>query len=73
MRGKGVVVVAWQAKSRGSVADETAYLLHYPLRDFPPLMLCTGHAGITLSNAPAMSSDSSIATSSLFCHVAWIC
>ncbi len=35
MRGKGVGIVAWQAQSRGSVADETAYPLHYPLRNSP--------------------------------------
>ncbi len=32
MRGKGVSVVAWQAQSRGSVADEAAHPFHYPLR-----------------------------------------
>ncbi len=35
MGGKGVGVVALHAQSRGSVADETAYPLHYPLRNFP--------------------------------------
>jgi hypothetical protein len=32
MRGKGVTVVAWQAQSRGLVADEAAHPFHYPLR-----------------------------------------
>ncbi len=34
MRGKGVGVVAWQAQSRGSVADETAHPLHYPIGNY---------------------------------------
>jgi hypothetical protein len=31
---KGAGVVAWQAKSLGSVADETADLLQLPLKNF---------------------------------------
>jgi hypothetical protein len=34
MGGKGIGVVPRQAQSRGSVADEAAYPLPYPLRDF---------------------------------------
>jgi hypothetical protein len=40
---------------------------------FCPLMLCSKRAGSTLSMAPVMLSDSSVATLSLLCHVAWIC
>jgi hypothetical protein len=34
------------------------------------LIMCSSLAGTTLSKAPVMLSDSSIATLSLFCHVA---
>ncbi len=34
MCGKGVTVVAWQAQSCSSVADEAAHPLHYPLGYF---------------------------------------
>ncbi len=37
MRGEGVGVIAWQAHIRGSVADETAHLLHLLLKDSPLL------------------------------------
>jgi hypothetical protein len=30
---KGVNVVAWQAQSRGSIADEAANPLHHPLKN----------------------------------------
>ncbi len=40
---------------------------------FLSLKLCSSHAGTTLSKAPIMLSDGSIATPSLVCHVAWIC
>jgi hypothetical protein len=36
-------------------------------------MLCRSLAGTTLSKVLIMSSDSSVATPSMFCHVAWIC
>jgi hypothetical protein len=36
MRGKEVSVVAWQAKSHGSV-DVTAYPLNYQIKSFSPL------------------------------------
>ncbi len=37
---------------------------------FVSLMLCSRRAGTTLLKAPVMSSDSSVATPPLFCHVA---
>jgi hypothetical protein len=69
MRGEGIGVVARQAQSRRSVADEAAHQFDYPIS----LMLCSSPANMTLLKAPVMLSDSSVATPSLFCHVAWIC
>jgi hypothetical protein len=37
------------------------------------LMLCNSPAGATWSKAPVMSSDSSVATTFLFCHNVLVC
>jgi hypothetical protein len=40
---------------------------------FLSLLLCKSWASVTLSNAQVMSCESSVATRTLFCHVAWTC
>jgi hypothetical protein len=48
----------------------THFTIHLGI--FLSLRLCSNRAGTTLRKAPIMSSESDVATPSLFCQVAWI-
>jgi hypothetical protein len=53
MRGKGIGVVAWRAQGGGSVADEAADPLYFPLRMFSPLHVVLQRCGYDPVKGPS--------------------
>ncbi len=68
----GNALVLWHGRHRVMVLLLMKLPTHLTIHSgiFLSLMLCSSRAGTTLSKAPVMSRDSSVATTSLFCQVA---